>query len=451
MRSSRHLCGLPTVRTVAATGWRYHRHGAPEKVLQYERYRVPFDRTSGQVVVKMLAAPVHRHDKNLIEGHGGPIAVPKTCLPHVAGVEGVGVVEEVGSNAQLALKEGDLVWINNPAVGSWATHIVTDAENLDVVPCRADVDIEYLASLSLFHTAYHLTHDFVNIQPNDVVLQTGASSSIAQICQGYVRAKGAKLFQTMQLGRTEHAHLLAFFKLRGAFAVVPYNYARTNYMRRLLSDVPPPKLLLNHTCGGYASNLVNLLGDNGVCVTYGNTSHQPMQISNMDAIARGVQLKGFFLPSWIRRHTREARMRVHQNVVESMTITQGHGIFRAQRFKMDGDSAFAFSNAWDAPLASRKAVLRMVGEYGEWRRPRSDQAGWNIGRAVWEDMLQQMWESASTTENPQSMKYYTPFDDIHSSFYDAKQSREMGHRDVFFRRPNAPRHNAAEQQQQQQS
>ncbi|PWV09169.1 putative nuclear receptor binding factor [Trypanosoma cruzi] len=442
MRRSASLFGLPTVRTVAAAGWRYHRHGKPEKVLQYERFRVPFNRSGSQVVVKMLAAPVHRHDRNMISGNHGPVKA--LGFPQVAGVEGVGVVEEVGASATLNLQEGDLVWVNNPAVGTWATHIVTEADNLDVVPNRADVDIEYLASLSLFHTAYHLTNSFVSLQPNDVVLQTGASSSVAQICQGYIRARGAKLFQTLQLGRTEHAHLVSFFKVRGAFAVVPYNYVRTNYMRRLLSDVPPPKLLLNHTCGNYASSVVNLLGDNGVCVTYGSTSGKPMQIANMDAIARGIQFKGFFLPSWIRRHTREARMRVHQNVVESMTISQGHGIFRAQRFKMDGDSPFAFSNAWDAPLGSRKPILRMVGEYGEWRRPRSDQAAWNIGRAVWDDLLQQMWESAGTTENPQSMKYYTPFKDIYSHFHDAKQTKEMGHRDVFFRRPNAPRHNAAE-------
>lgn len=464
---------LPAMRTVAAQGWRYHRHGRTERVLQFERFRVPFDRSGPQVVVKMLAAPVHRHDKNIVEGNPQLVcmmaaldqmrAVTKAAttgdkknkitsssvigaaFPRVAGVEGVGVVEEVGRGAALGLREGDLVWVNNPSVGTWASHIVTDADNLDVVPNRADVDIEYLACMSLFHTAHHLTHDFVNIQPGDVVLQTGASSSIAQICQGYLRAKGAKLFQTMQLGRTEHAHLMAFFKLRGAFAVVPYNYARTNYMRRLLSDVPPPKLLLNHTCGGYASNLVNLLGDKGVCVTYGNTSHQPMQIAAMDTINRGIAFKGFNLYAWNAAHTREQRMRIHQSVVESVTIAQGHGTFRAQRFKMAGDAAFAFSNAWDAPLASRKAVLRMVGEYGEWRKPRSDQAGWNIGRAVWEDLLQQMWEAAGTTENPQSMKYYTPFGDIYSDFYDGKQSKQMGHRDVFFRRPKAPRHNAAEQ------
>lgn len=433
---------MSSTRMVAAAGWRYAKHGNPRSVLQYEKYRVPFDRKGKDVVVKMLAAPVHRQDKSMIEGHYGPIRPGK--FPAVGGVEGVGVVEEVGANASLALKEGDLVWINNQKVGTWATHIVTDSENLDVVPNRPDVEIEYLSTLSLYHTAHHLANSFVQLQPGDVVLQTGATSAVAQICQGLLRARGAKLFQTMQLGRTEGAQLLHYCKMRGAYAVVPYSYARTNYMRRLLSDVPPPKLLLNHTCGQFGSQLVKLLGDNGTCVTYGVTSHKPMQVANMDAIARGIQFKGFFLPAVLASQSREARMRIHQQAVEDMTITQGHSVFRAQRFKMDVDSAFAFSNAWDAPLASRKSILRMVGEYGEWRRPNGTPHAWQMVTSVWDDLLQQIWESQGNTETPKSMKYYTPFGDIYSTLFDPQATKEAGFREVFFKRPNMPRNNTAE-------
>jgi len=435
---------MSTTRMVAVSGWRYHKHGSPTKVLQFEKYRLPFDRRSDQVVVKMLAAPVHRHDKSVIEGHYGGSRSKLLSLPAVAGVEGVGVIEEVGSASPVALKEGDFVWINNQSVGTWATHIVTSATNVDVVPNRPDVDIEYLASMSLFLTAHNICHNFVTLQPGDVVLQTGASGAISQICQSYIRARGAKLFQTMQMGRTEAGVLSEFFKLRGAYAVVPYHYARTNYMRRLLSDIPPPKLLLNHTCGPNASQLVKLLGNNGTVVTYGNTTHRPMQIANHDLIQRGIQFKGFFLRNWLEQSTREQRMRIHQQTVESLTISQGHSIFRAQRFKMDSDSAFAFSTAWDAPLASRKPILRMVGEYGEWRKPRHDQAQWNIGRTVWDDLVQQVWESSAVHDDPQSMKYYTPFRDIHSEFLNGKESKQMGLREVFFRRPNAPRNNTDE-------
>lgn len=429
-------------RLVAASGWRYHRNGHPDKVLRFEKFRIPFDRSGQDVVVKMLAAPVHRQDKQVIEGTYG-IRKDLTA-PAVGGIEGVGIVEEVGNNSKVGIKEGDLVWINNQRVGTWSTHVVTDAANVDVLPNRAELDIEYLASMSLFHTAYHLTNSFVSLAPGDVVLQTGATSSVAQICQGMIRARGAKLFQTMQTGRTEDAHLGNSWKSRGAFAVVPYNYARTNYMRRLLSDLPAPKLLLNHACGQYGSQLVKLLGDGGTCVTYGNTSHQPMQIANSNFLDRDIRMKHFFLPNQLAKMTREARMRVHQNCIENMTLQQGHGVFRAERFKMSADSAFAFSSAWDADLASRKPILRMVGEYGEWRRESNNYHMFATGKAMWEDILQEITESSCMSDQPKSMKYHTPIADVYSTMRDAQEAKEMGKREVFFKRPNLPRHNVTE-------
>ncbi len=431
-----------TTRMVAATGWRFHKHGAPSKVLQYEKYRVPFDRTGKQVVVKMLAAPVHLHDKNRIQGTFG---YKSQQFPAVAGTEGVGIIEEVGSGVTMGVKEGDLVWINNQKVGTFTTHLVTEPENLDVVPNRSDVDLEFLGSMSIFHTAYHLINSHAVLQPGDVVLQTGGSGSVAMVAAAYARSRGLKMFTAMQMGRTEHVSVMTKQKSVGSYAVVPYSYVRSNYMRRLLSDVPPPKLLLNSICGPFASSMINLLGDEGVCVTYGSAVSKPLQISNKDLIDRGISLKHFWLPNWHAQHSRENRMRLHQEVIDNITLSQGHAQFWAQRFKMDQDSQFAFLSAWDSPLKSRKPVLRMVGEYGEWRKLRSEEAHFVTGRAIWDDCLEHILESASMSDHPQAMRYYTTFDDLNSVFNDAKQSREMGHRDVFFRRPNAPRHNTAEQ------
>lgn len=433
---------MASIRMVAAEGWRYAAHGPVSKVLTYEKFRVPFERRSSQVVVKMLSAPVHPHDKNMIEGSYGKVR--SQVYPAIGGTEGVGLVEEVGSQVNIGVKEGDLVWINNPRVGTWATHIVTHANNVDVLPNRPDLDIEYLSAMSVFHTAYHLTHSFEKLQPGDVVLQNGATSAVAQACMAFARARGAKLFCTMQQGRTEYTHLVARYKLCGAFTVVPYSYARTNYMKRLLSDLPPPKLFLNHTNGPYASQMVKLLGDSGTCVTYGSMSHKPLQVANMDLIQRDIKFRGFHLPTFMESQTREQRMRVHQNVIEQMSLSQGFSGFRAQRFKMDTDSIFAFSSTWDSPMSSRKCFLRMVGEYGEWRKPRVETQHYLVGRAIWEDLLQQLFECTGASDTPQSMKYYTPFADFYSDFFNAKESKELGHREVFFRRPNMPRHDASD-------
>lgn len=429
-------------RMVAAAGWRYHKNGAPSKVLQFEKYRLPFDRSGSDVVVKMLAAPVHKQDKNIIEGS---YPITKSGLPQVGGLEGVGVVEDVGTSATRGLREGDLVWINNQSVGTWATHIVTNSENLDVLPTRADIDLEYLASMSLFHTAHHLVNNFVKIQPGDVVLQTGASGAVSQICQGYVRSRGGKLFQTLRVGRNDWHRQVNYYKSQGAYAVVTPEYARSNYMRRLLSDLPAPKLLLNHSGGITASSMVKLLGNNGTCVTYGNASGKPMQVAAVDTITRNLTFKNFFLPSFNAQQSREARMRVHQNVIEDLSLTAGAGTFRAERYRMDDkDSHFAFLTAFESPYSKRKPILRMVGEYGEWRRPTNEYIAHQMTTHVWEDILQQMQESSGHSDQPQSMKYYTPFGDIFSEFYRATESRELGMREVFFKRPNVPRHNATE-------
>jgi NADPH:quinone reductase-like Zn-dependent oxidoreductase len=188
---------MSTTRQVACQGWRFARHGVPDKVLRQEKYRLPFDRKGGQVVVKMLAAPVHAHDKNYIQGtYGG---VKPAAFPAVGGSEGVGIVEEVGAGSKVAVREGDLVWINKQNVGTWASHVVTDAENVDVLPNRADLDIEHLSAMSTFHTAYHMINETpgAKLRSGDVALMTGASGSVAQAAMGFAKARGAKLICTM--------------------------------------------------------------------------------------------------------------------------------------------------------------------------------------------------------------------------------------------------------------
>ncbi len=74
-----------------------------------------------------------------------------------------------------------------------------------------------------------------------------------------------------------------------------------------------------------------------------------------------------------------------------------------------------------------------------------------MSRAIWDDMQQQLYEQTGASDTPGSFKYYTPFNDWHTTFADlergGQQSKELGHRDTFINRDavNAPRHNTAEQ------
>ena len=90
----------------------FHEHGVPEKVTRVEEIDVEPPK-SGEVLVRMAAAPVHPSDLNLIEGKY-PI---HPVLPAIAGSEGAGVVEEIGEQvAQVA--PGDLVLLPR-SFGTW--------------------------------------------------------------------------------------------------------------------------------------------------------------------------------------------------------------------------------------------------------------------------------------------------------------------------------------------
>ena len=120
----------------------------------------------------MLAATINPADINMIQGTYGSTQ----SLPAVAGIEGVGVVEEPGSST---LKKGDWVIPSQPGYGSylylifipctqslsgtWRTEFVCDASELIKIP--NDIPVEYAAGISSNPcTAYRLLSDFGNLR-----------------------------------------------------------------------------------------------------------------------------------------------------------------------------------------------------------------------------------------------------------------------------------------------
>ena len=70
----------------------YHAHGKPEEVLRLEEQTLP-PVAANEALVRMRAAPINPADLNAIEGKY-PI---RPELPATPGMEGAGVVEEVGA------------------------------------------------------------------------------------------------------------------------------------------------------------------------------------------------------------------------------------------------------------------------------------------------------------------------------------------------------------------
>ena len=433
----------PVTKFVSAQGWRYGSHGNPHRVLSYEKFRLPFDPSSSDVTIRMLAAPVHHHDKLMIEGK---YPLKPAAFPAVGGVEGVGIIEEVGNNARKDLKSGNLVWINKQTVGTWSTRVVTDSENVDVVPNRADVDVDLLASLSLYHTAHHLLNtQGLSLRPNDTVLIPGATGAVSQILGLMAKRRGLNVFGSFREHRSEQRFLQQRASQIGFAAAVGTAYVKTHRFATLLRDVPAPKAMFNGVGGEGARAMARHLGDNATILSYGSASGHPLQLPNMQIIERGLCHKGFFLPTVQAQERREDRMRIHQDAVEAMTLFDRGIGFRAERYSMQQDAEYGFANCWDAPVSSRKSILRMVGDYHEWMRPNVKWVDAEMKRLthVW-DQWDNDQESQHLMDHKKNMKYYTSFADPFCGEHlisDKTRQELMLNPEFGWRRPMAPDHN----------
>src|SRR6476660_7266215 len=109
----------------------YETHGNPADVLQVETRAWPTP-AADEVVLKMSAAPINPADLNSIEGKY-PI---KPELPATPGMEGAGVVVEVGA-AVRNLSVGTQVILPH-SFGTWREMAIINAGKLVAVPSEIE-------------------------------------------------------------------------------------------------------------------------------------------------------------------------------------------------------------------------------------------------------------------------------------------------------------------------
>eukprot|EP01095_Lingulamoeba_sp_RSL-Kostka_P003384 TRINITY_DN14370_c0_g1_i1.p1 TRINITY_DN14370_c0_g1~~TRINITY_DN14370_c0_g1_i1.p1 ORF type:complete len:379 (+),score=138.42 TRINITY_DN14370_c0_g1_i1:37-1137(+) len=297
---------------VSAQALKYHSFGNPEDVVKLEEFQVDSP-SSNEVVVKMKAASINPADVNMIQGVYGI----KPSLPATGGNEGVGEIESVGANVK-NLKVGDVVIPSNPGLGTWSSHIVCGESDLTKV--SKDIPVEYAATLSVNPcTAYRLLNDFVDLKEGDVIIQNGANSMVGQSVFQLARAKGVKTINVIR-NRRDHADCVERMKAYGADMVVTEEYVLTPEYKKLVSDLPAPKLALNCVGGKSSTNLARCLGQDGTLVTYGGMSKRPIQIPTSLFIFKNINLKGFWLSEWVKQNSNNSKRQEMLDELSQMIV-----------------------------------------------------------------------------------------------------------------------------------
>ena len=216
-------------------------------------------------------------------------------LPAVLGNEGVGIVESVGPDVTL-FKVGDRVirpFSKDAWIGWWTEGFLVQEADLMGVP---DWMATHQASMVTVNpiTAYHLLTRFVDLKPGDVVVQNAGNSSVA----GWVHRIGLAMgYTVVSLVRTQ-AQVDSLTK-KGFKA-----YLDEENCHEKLSSFES-HLALNAVGGLSSKELMKSVANDGVVVTYGAMSKQPIMISNSALIYKNIWVTGFNRNKWIDEALRE--------------------------------------------------------------------------------------------------------------------------------------------------
>lgn len=253
--------------------------------------------TEGQVLIKVLAAPINPSDVLTLTGVYGMLPP----LPAVGGNEGVGVVAELGPGVTSpAVGQTVLLPVGS---GTWTTHLVADAKKL--MPLPNGVDPLQLAMLTVNPpTAYLLLKEFVDLESGDWLIQNAANSGVGEYLIQLAKIRG---FKTVNIVRRESA--VAAVKAMGGDVVLVDG---SGLAKRVADATGNAKIRLGiDAVGGKSTdNLAECLTEGGVLVNYGMMSGESCVVSPSSFVFRDITLRGFWLALWFRKATPPQQMAV---------------------------------------------------------------------------------------------------------------------------------------------
>lgn len=269
----------------------YKEYGDPVEVLQVTTQTVE-QPASDQVSVKWLLAPVNPADINTIQGK----YPSKPPLPAIPGNEGVGEIVAVGSNVQ-TLRIGDKVVPNGPNFGTWRTLANYNFKDVMKMPNSVDLIVASMMNVNPC-TAYRMLKDYVPLKPGDTVIQNGGNSAVGQLVIQLCKIWNYKSVSVVR-DRPNIQELKNQLKTIGADEVLTEDEVRNTQLFKS-KKLPAPRLALNCIGGQSAHEVLRHLAQDGIMVTYGGMSREPLTIPISALIFKNISFKGFWMTAWTK-------------------------------------------------------------------------------------------------------------------------------------------------------
>ena len=279
----------------------FKQFGKPRDVLEFKADAQILQALGpGEVLVRILAAPINPADLNFIEGTYGV----KPSLPATPGIEGFGVV--VASNSVDFKVEDRVIFLRRAA--TWASYAIVSADVLYRLP--AGIDPLQAAMLKVNPaTAWQLLHGFGTLERGDWIVQNAGNSAVGRCVIQIARDLGIRTISFVR--RPE-----VIDDLRELGADQIFNDDESGFASAI--DVlggANAALAFNAVGGESALRLMKLLRESGTHITYGAMSRKPLTIPNGLMIFRDLQLRGLWVSRWLESAPHDEVIKVYDNLV----------------------------------------------------------------------------------------------------------------------------------------
>lgn len=242
----------------------------------------PVQKDNASAKVKFLGSFVSEGDiltmRNSVQQVGKPV-----------GENGLLEVLEGGSK----FKKGDKVH-SSGFTGVWQSEFVIPESSLKQAPANVTVSnfADYIAHA-------HALAMLKGLKTGDVVAVSKAESPLGFGVARIGKKKGLRVIAVVG-GTIDTPEVMKKLKQAGAEIVTiedyndGTNYVVSNAFRRLLSDIPKSKVVVNGQGGLYAHELARTLGDGGLMYVFGGS---PFTLPSSLFIERGIIVRGPLAPS----------------------------------------------------------------------------------------------------------------------------------------------------------
>lgn len=276
-------------------------------VLNVQTYK-PIQEIENSIVLKMLAFPINPSDVNQLQG-----VYPS--LPHkslnyqtlepsaIAGNEGVYEVIHVPNRFQ-NLKKGDWVIPTMANTGTWTNYqLVYDESELIKVN---GLDLFTAATIGVNGvTAYQLVNNFIkwNSQENNWLVQNAGNSTVSKMVSQIAKVNNVKTLNVVRDRKTPEQFDELASMLQDKFGATKV-ISETQNNDKIFNKQELPKILgkdarirlaLNSVGGKSSSSIARKLEKDGLMLTYGGMSKQPVTLPTSLLIFKNITCAGYWV------------------------------------------------------------------------------------------------------------------------------------------------------------